>query len=186
MNATSAQLLKLLSSGIRPADMGVRPGAGSQGAGTTPFADLLRQARDGGLVSSIPVTIAGDAESAGVRLGEDQLARLSLAADKLETAGVRTALVSIDGQKLVLDVHARRITGPAQSEDGIVAGIDGAIELGDLRPRDTLALSEAQNTLIGAGIAPGPSRMLGLPSGLPIGNPGMAKLLAELAAGASG
>ncbi|HEX2253130.1 MAG TPA: dethiobiotin synthetase, partial [Thermoanaerobaculia bacterium] len=48
------------------------------------FADLLRRAASGELVSGVPVSVDRDA---GVALSEDQLARLSLAADRAEAEG---------------------------------------------------------------------------------------------------
>jgi len=162
VNATSLDLLRLLGSGIQP--LGA-PGQASSAPAVGPgsFADLLKQAQDGSLVSKLPVTIGPDA---GVKLDDNQLARVSLAADKLEAAGVKTALVNIDGQKLILDVHSRQITGAAGDASGIVAGVDGAVDLGDQR-------------------AAGAAGTTGLPSITPPGglasNQSLMNLLAELA-----
>jgi len=157
----AAQLLRLLGSGVQPAAHSAAKAAAT--AGQASFADLLRQAREGTLTSNRPVTPGPDA---GVNLSDDQLARLSLAADKLESAGVRTALVSIDGQKLILDVQQRQVTGAAKCEDGVISGVDGAIDLGDLR-------GAAQTPAPGAGTAP---------SAGPTDSASLMKLLAELRA----
>ncbi len=129
----------MLGSGVRPDSMRATT-APPAGPGQAAFADLLRQARDGTLASTAPVTIAGDAE---VSCSDEQLARLSLGADKLEAAGVRTAMVSIDGQQLILDVHARSIVGAASAENGVVSGIDGVLDLGDFRTGDQAASATA-------------------------------------------
>jgi hypothetical protein len=95
-------------------------------------------------------------------------------------SGVRTALISIDGKQLVLDVHSRRVTGIAQQQNGIVSGIDGAMDLGDARPQDAIALATAQNALSGAGTAQIGTGRLGLPAAALGGNSSVAKLLAGL------
>ncbi len=89
------------------------------------FADLLQSARDGTLVSNRPVTVA---QNAKLTLSDDQLARLSLAADRAEASGLRRALVTIDEQRVVLDVQNRTVE-PATSENGVLEGIDGVIDL---------------------------------------------------------
>jgi hypothetical protein len=183
MNISSAQLMKLLASGVRPAD-GSCTSAAPAGTASTAFADLLKQAKQGGLASELPVTLGSNAE--GITLDEGQMARLSLAADQLETAGVRTALVSIDGQKLMLDVHARQIIGRATTENGITGGIDGVLDLGDARNLD--ASGGAQQSLGSAGTALPLGAKFGalpVPSATLAGNPDILKLLAGLSQGAS-
>jgi len=186
MNATSSQLLKLLSSGIQPGALPFTSGLGAAGIAGTPFADLLKQAQSGAIASQLPVTINASAQSAGIQLNDGQLARLAQAADKLETAGVRTAMVSIDGQNLVLDVHARQITGSAQAQNGIVSGVDGVIDLGDLRSLGGLAVGAAQAAAgaaagLGGTLASALSNFqLGPPSAGLAQNASLTQLLAQL------
>lgn len=165
MSMSAIQLLRQLSSGVRPPGVSATPKTGIE---QTSFTDLLKKAQSGELVSKTPVTIASDAE---IALSDDQLARLSFAADKLEAAGVRTALVSIDGQKLLLDISSRQVLGAATSAEGVYSGIDGVLDLGDARSdaqgANTAAL--AQTTVTGA--AP----TSGVPS-----NPTLLKLLSDL------
>lgn len=178
MNISSAQLMKLLASGVRPAESPSQP-TSAAGSASEAFADLLKKAQDGGLASELPVTLGSDAE--GVSLDDGQLARLSIAADQLEAAGVRTALVKIDGKQLLLDVHAREVIGPATATNGITGGIDGLLDLGDARTDP--ALAGAQQSLIGAGTAPqfgAKAGVLGLPSAALSGNQDVLKLLATL------
>lgn len=142
MNVSAGQLLKMLGSGVLP------PGVSAPakpGVDQASFADLLNRARDGTLGSARPVTIGDDA---GVTLNDDQLARLSLAADQLESSGVRTALISIDGQKLIMDVSQREIRAIAPA-DGPVPGIDGMIDLGDARKPASIALAGASAPQVG-------------------------------------
>ncbi len=185
MSVNAAQLLKLLGSGIRPT--GASTNAAAPGVAPGAFADLLKQAREGGLASELPVTIGSDAQAAGVQLSGEQLARVAIAADQLETAGVRHALVTIDGQKLLLDVHAREVSGRPDGSSGLVGGIDGTIDLGDLRgdvggggsggagvaPLDT---SGAQGTLSAL-------RRLNPPAATLTGSASALELLAKLSGG---
>lgn len=134
--------------------------AGSQSAGIQPgeFADLLQRARDGTLASNRPVTVE---DGQGLSLTEEQLARLSLAADRAEAAGLRKALVMIDDQRVVLDVQQRSIVAAPVSESGVLDGIDGVLDLaGVLAPA-------AEKTPI-----PGPPTALE--------NPGVARLIAQM------
>jgi hypothetical protein len=163
VNSTSAQLLKMLGSGVRPDSMKASTPAAA-GAGQTAFADLLKQARDGTLSSAAPVSVSSDAN---VTCSDDQLARLSLGADKLETAGVRTAMVNIDGQQLILDVHARTVTGAAKAENGVVSGIDGTLDLGDFRAG-------------GQAVAAQPGATTALPPSSLAQNQSLMKLLADV------
>lgn len=158
---TSLQLLQRLAlprvggSGFT----GVAPDPAGQGSFSGDFASLLKSAQDGTLRSSLPVTIAFDA---GVSLSDDQLARISLATDKAEAAGVKNALVVVGGQQLTLDVPSRTITGKALATDGVLPNVDGVINL------DALA-QEAS-----ASVA------LGVPSGFAL-NPSLQNLLARSA-----
>lgn len=180
MTTGAAQLLRLLSSGIRPVDTGLSAGAqlGANSAPGLSFSDLLKQAASGELSSALPVSIAPDAN---IQLDDAQLARLSLAADKLEAAGIRTALITIDGRRLLLDVPARQITSPAAKEDsGIIANIDGVMDCGDTRSTESgaaSALGAAQQSSSSAGTA-----HLGPPSAGLTDSQSLLRLLATLTA----
>ncbi|MBY0262139.1 MAG: hypothetical protein K2Q20_07325, partial [Phycisphaerales bacterium] len=101
MPTDSVSLLKQLGSHTN-APASAKPSG--QAIESTGFAELLAQALSGELGSSTPVTISPDAK---VSLTPDELARISLGADRAEAAGIRTALVMVGDQKLVLDVHTR-------------------------------------------------------------------------------
>lgn len=124
MQLTANNLLKALASGVQPVGT---PAALPPGIEHCSFADLLKQAREGGIAPKLPVTIDPDS---GASLSEQQLADLALAADKAEAAGIRTALVTVGSQRLILDVPSRTITGAAGAASGVLSGIDGLIDLG--------------------------------------------------------
>jgi hypothetical protein len=94
----------------------------------TDFAKLLGKAQDGSAVSNLPVTVS---PRSGVELTGEQLARLGPAADKAAAAGMQTALVTIDGKSLLMDVHSRQVTAAAQPSERAVTGIDGVVAVPD-------------------------------------------------------
>jgi hypothetical protein len=141
MTTDPIQLLRSLALGSRALPQS-QPAQGTSGAD---FAELLRQAQSGELSSKLPVSVDPDVN---VELSDEQLAKLSLAADKAEAAGLRTALVVADGQRLILDVQQRRITGVAEDPSGIVSGVDGVIDL-------AFSTSQPPRGLFGPLVAPG-------------------------------
>jgi hypothetical protein len=97
------------------------------------FASLLREARQGGVASGRPVTLA---RGAAVNLSADQLERLAAAADRAEAEGATRALVIIDGQALRLDVTTREITGAVDlTRPGVMGGIDAVVTLPPAEPK---------------------------------------------------
>lgn len=132
MDNDPINLLNRLAAVSRATGAATRP-TGPAAAPGAAFADLLSRAQAGEIASERPVSISDDAAAAGVKLDAQQLARISAAADRAEVAGIRNALVLIDGQALTLDVANRTITGAATASGdagpGVVAGIDGLINL---------------------------------------------------------
>lgn len=127
MTTDPIQLLRSLALGSRGAPQAQQ----AQSADSTDFAELLRQAQAGEISSKLPVTIDPDVD---VEISDEDLAKLSLAADKAEASGLRTALVIADGKRLILDVQQRRITSVASGDSGIVGGVDGIIDLSARAP----------------------------------------------------
>ena len=172
MHVDSTDLLRQLAGAGaigRAGAIGSRPTASVEAA---PFAELLRQASDGNLPTKLKVSVQS---GAGLSLSDAQLARLSAGADRAEAAGLRTALVLIDGQRLVMDVHSREITGKAADAGGVVGGVDGLIDLGNAVVGGVGGAAAPG----GAGVAPStqfPRPLIGLPSGL-TGNASLARLL---------
>jgi len=120
------------------------------------FEEMLALAREGRLTSGIPVTVS---PSVDVELSDDQLARLSSAADRAESAGLSRVVVALDDQMLVLDIDSRSIVDrfdPAGVEP--LGGIDGILSAG--------AAAGQTPAPIGAG-------------GAPISNPSLLSALAQ-------
>lgn len=155
---TSSMLRQLGQTGRIAATAGASPAQGAAAAQPAEFADLLQRARDGTLASNRPVSIEA---GTGLSLSDEQLARLSLAADRAEAAGLRKALVMIDDQRVILDVAHRTITPAAASGSGVLEGIDGVLDLAGI-------LAPAAN----APAIPGPPANLD--------NPAVARLLAQM------
>jgi len=136
----------------------VAPAAPAGGVQAGEFADLLRRARDGSLSSNRPVTVADDA---GLKLSEDQLARLALAADRAEAAGLRKVLVTIDEQRVILDIPQRTVLSAAGGQGSMIEGIDGVIDLAGL-------------------LAPAPDKAAPLGPPTAMESPAVARLLSQL------
>jgi hypothetical protein len=126
MTSTGTDLLRLLGAQAVP---GLAPvsQANASAPGSLDFAKILSQAKAGQLSSGREVTIA---RSAGVNLSDDQMKRLSAAADLAESQGATRALVMIDGMTLKLDVAMREVTGSVNLKaSGVLTGIDAVIDV---------------------------------------------------------
>lgn len=176
MAADPVQLLRSLS-GVAPARPSLDVAAGRDAVAGPAFADLLAKAKSGTLASDRPVTIDPISD---LTLSDEQSARLAAAADRLEAAGVRNALVVLDGKKLILDVHQRQVT-PAQDAN-LIDGIDGVLDLSTSPAASPIGLF---GPLVRADAASSPAaRGARSPSSVPIApseNPAIARLLAERA-----
>lgn len=130
MSTPSSDLLRRLAPGVGPgAAVGPVSRAPSRAEqarqlGGATFADLLGKAAGGSLESGLPVSVD---DGAGVNLTPEQLSRVAKAADRAETEGFVTALVHIDGQQVLLDVQARRITGRVDASNPVAKNIDGVV-----------------------------------------------------------
>lgn len=118
-------LLRVLGSGLRPES--AAPAA--QPTSIKDFAALLAQARDGGLDTGLPVSVAG---GSGVALDAAQLERLGGVVDRAHAEGATRIVVMMDGRVLDVDVLSRRVLGEADLSDGrVLTGIDGFVRLGE-------------------------------------------------------
>lgn len=152
---TANALLRGLLGTSSPAAQSLGAGSAAQ-AGEASFASLLAQAREGGVQSGMPVTIARDA---GVQLSSEQLSRLASAADIAEAHGATRAVVAIDGKMLTLDVASRQITSDVsgslhaaasnakspQNQALVLADIDAFIRVPSMS--DAPAAQSTQNNL---------------------------------------
>lgn len=115
-------LLKALGSGVGLLAGSSRADAGIENAS---FAELLERAGRGTLRAPEPVRIE---PGSGVTLSEEQLARVSEAARRLEASGASRGLILIDDMALEFDVLTRTITGLADLGDAsAVVNIDGVV-----------------------------------------------------------
>jgi len=137
MATSAAQLLQRLTgfgagTAASGKSIGTLPGGTSASvAGTdasAEFAKLLGKAAQGQAVSNLPVSVS---PRSGVELTGEQLARLGPAADKAAAAGLQTALVTIDGKSLLMDVQSRQVTAAAQPTERAITGIDGVVAVPD-------------------------------------------------------
>jgi hypothetical protein len=193
MTSDPLNLLQQLSLRAGSATAAGRSGGAAAQAGveSASFAELLEQVRAGVIGSGRTVGVATGSE---IELSEDVAKRLSAAADKAEAAGIRQALVILDDRKLVLDVATREVrasdaldtAGPVTGSAGILAGIDGVI---DLTERQATRISSLVGP-IGAGsntlerAESGRHKPLGPPGG-PVSSASLSALLSRLEAGPS-
>lgn len=161
MTVDPGALLRQLSSQGRIGLAGGSSGAPSAPIEGASFAELLERVRDGSIRAGDPIEVD---ESCGVMLSDDDLARLSLAADKAESLGVRTALVYIGDRQFTLDVASRTLKAGPGSDGPVTPGVDGVIDLRPVQGQNSAApADEALSRLAhGAGIAahPGIARAL--------------------------
>jgi hypothetical protein len=118
-------LAELLSAGGTPTNR-VAPRPVSEGVS---FEEMLELARAGAVRSGIPVTVSS---SVDLPLSDQQLARLSSAADRAEAAGLSRVAVAMDEQMLVLDVASRTVVDVVDlASSDPIGGIDGIMSVGD-------------------------------------------------------
>jgi hypothetical protein len=130
MTSSSADLLKVLSSQATPGVAAAPERAAVVGA--LDFSKMLHMARTGQLASGREVKVA---RGAGVNFSEDQIKRLSAAADLAESQGATRALVKMDGMAIRLDVAMREVTGVVDlSKVGVITGIDAVVEVPPVAP----------------------------------------------------
>lgn len=138
----SADLLRLLGSGVRP----VGPASGASGAALTPsapFADILSAARSGGIESGREVRYAkGSIGAADART----LAALSRAADAAEASGATRLLAVSGGRAFTIDLTTREIVGERSSQTtdpagALFTGVDAVAVLPDDRAESAPVLA---------------------------------------------
>jgi hypothetical protein len=118
--------LALISAGARRLGSMLSGSAGAAPAASDQdFSSLLERARAGEAASGASISIAKGLE---LNLSEEQLARLSVAADKAESQGAHRAVVLIDGMALKIDLATRTITEQVQSgQAGLLTEVDAVI-----------------------------------------------------------
>jgi hypothetical protein len=161
--SNSNDLLRRLEPAVRPAPLAHGGGSTSAAAAlfeSQPFDRLLAAAFAGEIRSDRPVQAACDLQPS---LSAGQLERLSLAADRAEAGGARTALMMIDGRGIVVDVTGRMITSEMRADD-----VSGMLQI------DAAMVVPQDESLPGSG-----SLSARVSSLLPV-NPSVAKLLHDI------
>ncbi|MFO0832838.1 MAG: hypothetical protein U0637_13480 [Phycisphaerales bacterium] len=91
------------------------------------FQNILDKAREGAVASGLKVK-AG--KESGLTLTQDQVERLSAAADIAEANGAGRAVFLIDGRALRMDVGTRTVLGPVDmSKTGVLGDIDAIVSV---------------------------------------------------------
>jgi hypothetical protein len=179
MSNDSVQLLKQLGFAGRSSPLKSTGACSDCGSiESASFAELLDQVKSGKLGSQRTVEPAADEN---IQLSNDEQIRLSAAADKAEASGIRSALVLLEGKRLVLDVGSRQVRHAEESSQGITSGVDGVIDL------TSKGSSNVVNTIfgpVGAAERPGESankrnQALG-PPGAGVASPSLAAFLSNL------
>lgn len=120
----SLDLLRRLGSGVVP---GAPEPNNAPSVGGASFGDLLEQARAGELSSGRTLKVR---EGLADRLTNEQLERLSRAADAAEASGAVRMLAVVDGLAVTIDVVTRTVEDVASAKDGAVrTGVDAAVVL---------------------------------------------------------
>ncbi len=122
----------------------VRPTNSTRVEGVS-FEELLELAKSGEIASGQGVEIQPDL---GLELTNDQLARLSEAADRAMASGATDVIVTLDGMALRLDVQARRIVGVVDLDrQRELIGIDGFISASPVAEVNTPVAGPGVGTL---------------------------------------
>ena len=135
MTVDSAHLLRRLEPAVRPAYATPPPPQHPQPPleGQS-FDELLVRAQQGSVRSGRAVHWSGGGGAADPAspIDEQQLARLSAAADVAEAAGAKRALMLIDGRGVVLDVANRTLVAELADEGAVRAvKVDAAVNVPD-------------------------------------------------------
>lgn len=159
--ASGDVLMRSLGAGVNGPERiaPARSGASGSNPAGLEFATMLDQARAGTLDSGLPVRIA---KSSGVKLSDEQLARLAPVVDRLHAGGASHALIAIDGRLVKVDVITREVReefDPSAQE--VMDGIDAVASA----PAGQAALSEAVGVPHVGVLGPSLSRALGRDDG---------------------
>lgn len=114
-------LIQMLGSAAASA---LRPQPGTPAEGVS-FEEMLELARSGEMSSGETVSIG---PGVSLELTDEQVGRLSAAADRAMAAGATDVIVMLDGMALRLDVQNRQITERVNLENhSELLGVDGII-----------------------------------------------------------
>ncbi len=120
----SIQLLRQLEPAVRPGQARTPTNRGSAAIEHQSFDQLMAQAARGEMESGRTTRLAFEP---GEELDEQQIQRLSAAADRAEAAGARRALMMMDGRGFIMDVDQRTLTAELSFDSAINVGVDAAV-----------------------------------------------------------
>ena len=126
MTLDSAQLLRQLEPVVRPGFIPSSPAPARPSLADQSFDELLALASRGAIESGRRVQMTFEPTET---LDDQQITRLSAAADLAEASGARRAMTLIDGRGFVLDVEQRTLTAELSAGAGsrFVDELDAAI-----------------------------------------------------------
>ncbi len=126
MTLDPAQLRRQLEPVVRPGLAPSVPAPARPGLADQSFGELLALASRGGIESGRRVQVTFEPNET---LDDQQITRLSAAADLAEASGARRAMTLIDGRGFVLDVEQRTLTAELLAGAGsrFVHELDAAI-----------------------------------------------------------
>lgn len=126
MTLDPAQLLRQLEPVVRPGFTPSAPAPARPGLADQSFDELLALASRGAIESGRRVQMTFEPKET---LDDQQITRLSAAADLAEASGATRAMMLIDGRGLILDVGQRTLTAELAvgAESRFVNGLDAAM-----------------------------------------------------------
>ena len=128
MSLHTIDMIRRLASGVRPD--GGRASRGKQPFEARSFSELLGDTAHDVRPSGRPLHVGSDVDA---ELDEDLRDRLGFALDRAEAQFVERLMAVTDAGVMVLDVPARTVRSVDPSpDDGVMAGLDGAVVLGGL------------------------------------------------------
>ena len=126
MTLDPSQLLRQLEPAVRPSFGAPSVAPARPGLADQSFQQLLTLASRGEIESGRQVQLAFEPNQS---LDDEQLARLSTAADRAEASGAKRAMMLIDGRGFLLDVEQRTLNAElsAGAESRFADGLDAAV-----------------------------------------------------------
>lgn len=126
MTIDASQLLRQLEPAVRPGTAPARLGKGQATLENQSFNELLSLASKGSIASGRQVNCNCDVNE---QLDNEQIDRLSAAADRAEATGAQKVLMLMDGRGFVMDISKRTVEAElsVEHQTSIFKNIDTAI-----------------------------------------------------------
>ena len=139
MTIDSTQLLRQLEPVVRPGLSSTTVAPARPGLADQSFDELLALASRGAIQSGRQVQLTFEPNEA---LDDQQITRLSAAADLAQASGAKQAMALIDGRGFVLDVEQRTLTAELSASAGsrVIPELDAAIYVPSADEQETETL----------------------------------------------